>query len=94
MDGWEALLCFGSGIWTQFCGVLCGYFGVFRDAVCYDAVSNMLIFPEEKHEQSSEPSLLHDTSNISPVPCDSDSCFHNKNKLGITIHNILTILHI
>mmetsp|Transcript_2297 Transcript_2297/g.3140 ORF Transcript_2297/g.3140 Transcript_2297/m.3140 type:complete len:220 (-) Transcript_2297:1137-1796(-) len=48
---------------------------VFRDAVCYDAVSNMLIFPEEKQEQSSEPSLFHETSNISPDPCDSDCCF-------------------
>mmetsp|Transcript_11402 Transcript_11402/g.24885 ORF Transcript_11402/g.24885 Transcript_11402/m.24885 type:complete len:223 (-) Transcript_11402:579-1247(-) len=27
--------------------------------------------PEEKHEQSSPPSALHDTSNVSPLPCSS-----------------------
>lgn len=71
MDGNEALDCLEWNVIA-----ICGYLVlVFRDAVCYDAVSNTLIFPEEKHEQSIEPSLLHETSNISPDPDDSDSYF-------------------
>jgi hypothetical protein len=34
-------------------------------------VSSTHSMPEEKHEQSSPPSALHDTSNVSPLPCSS-----------------------